>query len=174
MSQAVATALVGGALLVVSGALLWHLTRGTTLWFDEWQWALNRPGGDLGTYLRPHNEHLSLVPIAIYKALFVTAGLEHYGPYRALVIAGHLACVSLVFVHAGDGSATWPRSWPHRCCCSSDGLGVRRFATELRPLASIPAAAPSLLRLRPDLAPQPGTRASPPRGAQASADFASG
>lgn len=100
MSQAVATALVGGALLVVSGALLWHLTRGTTLWFDEWQWALNRRGGDLGTYLRPHNEHLSLVPIAIYKALFVTAGLEHYGPYRALVIAGHLACVSLVFVYA--------------------------------------------------------------------------
>jgi len=89
-----------GALLVVAAAFLWHETRGTTLWFDEWQWALYRRENDVGTFLEPHNEHLSLVPLAIYRLLFATAGLTDYAPYRALVIGGHLACVVLVFVYA--------------------------------------------------------------------------
>jgi hypothetical protein len=88
------------ALLAVAAALIWHETRGTTLWFDEWQWALYRRGNDLDTFLEPHNEHLSLVPLAIYRLLFATAGLTDYAPYRALVIGGHLVCVLLVFVYA--------------------------------------------------------------------------
>lgn len=88
------------ALMVVAAAFFWHETRGTTLWFDEWEWALYRRGRDLGTFLEPHNEHLSLVPLAIYRLLFATAGLTDYAPYRALGIAGHLVCVVLVFVYA--------------------------------------------------------------------------
>jgi hypothetical protein len=87
-------------LLVLAGAFLYHETRGTTLWFDEWMWALHRRGNNLGTFLQPHNDHLSLVPIAIYRLLFATAGLSHYAPYRVLVILGHLACVTLLFVYA--------------------------------------------------------------------------
>jgi hypothetical protein len=88
------------ALLIVGGAYLFRLTRGTTFSFDEWIWILNRRGDDVGTFLRPHNGHLSLVPIALYRLLWATAGLEHYAPYRALVTVGHLACVALVFVYA--------------------------------------------------------------------------
>jgi hypothetical protein len=40
------------------------------------------------------------VPIAIYRVLFATAGLDHYGPYRAVVTGAHLACATLVFVYA--------------------------------------------------------------------------
>lgn len=87
-------------LLVAAAILFVHETRGTTLTFDEWVWALHRRGGSLGTFLSPHNGHFSLVPIVIYKILFATAGLSDYGPYRAMVIAGHLACVLLVFVYA--------------------------------------------------------------------------
>jgi len=86
-------------LLLVAAVFLFHETRGTTFWFDEWRWVLNRQGGDLDTFLEPHNEHLSLIPIAIYKVLFATAGLEHYGVYRAMVIAGHLTCAALAFVY---------------------------------------------------------------------------
>ena len=86
-------------LLLAVGAFLFNETRGTTFWFDEWQWVTERRGNDLGTFLRPHNEHCSIVPIAIYKLLFVTAGLDHYAPYRAVVIALHLLTGGLVFAY---------------------------------------------------------------------------
>jgi len=88
------------ALLVAVGLFLFHETRGTTFWFDEWTWVLHRRGNDLGTFLAPHNGHLSLVPILVYRVLFAAAGLEHYGAYRAVVIIAHLTCVTLVFVYA--------------------------------------------------------------------------
>ena len=87
-------------LLVAAAAFFYYETRGTTLWVDEWDWAQNRRGWDLDTFLRPHNGHLSLVPVAIYKLLFATAGLTHYAPYRIVLIAAHLLCVGLVFVYA--------------------------------------------------------------------------
>jgi hypothetical protein len=86
--------------LVVGGAFLYHQTSGTTFWSDEWLWAQYRRGNDLGTFLRPYNEHLSLVPIVIYRLLFATAGLRSYVPYRVLVIAMHLVCVAVVFIYA--------------------------------------------------------------------------
>ena len=59
--------------------------------------------------LAPHNGHLSLVPVALYKLLFATAGLEDYTPYRVMVVAAHLACVALLFAYArrrvGDPAA---------------------------------------------------------------------
>jgi hypothetical protein len=89
-----------GVMLLGVGAFLFHETRGTTLWRDDWTWALHRRGNDLGTFLRPHYGHFSLVPIVIYRFLFATAGLTHYGAYRAVVIAAHLACSALVYVYA--------------------------------------------------------------------------
>jgi hypothetical protein len=87
-------------LLVVGAAFIYYETRGTTLFSDEWGWALERRGGGLDTFLKPHNEHFSLIPVALYKLLFVTVGLGDNGPYRAMVVAGQLTCVALVFVYA--------------------------------------------------------------------------
>jgi hypothetical protein len=88
------------SLLVLTAAFLYREMRDTTFWFDEWRWVLDRRSGDLDSLLEPHNGHLSLVPVAIYKALFATAGLTDYAPYRALIIAAHLVCVALVFAYA--------------------------------------------------------------------------
>jgi hypothetical protein len=88
------------AMLAGAGIFLMYETRGTTLWFDEWMWALGRRDNTLGTFLAPHNSHLSLVPLAIYRLLFATVGLDDYAPYRAVVIAAHLTCVGLVFLYA--------------------------------------------------------------------------
>ena len=89
-----------GALLIVGAAFLFHEMRHTTLWFDEWQWALERRGNDLRTFLAPHNGHFSLVPVALYKLLFATAGLDDFTAYRAMGIGAHLLCVALVFAYA--------------------------------------------------------------------------
>lgn len=89
-----------GALVIATGALLFHETRGTSLWYDEWTWLLDRRGGSLSSFLDTHHGHLSLIPVAIYKLLFATVGIRHSAPYRALVIVGHLACCVLLFVYA--------------------------------------------------------------------------
>jgi hypothetical protein len=83
-------------------------TRGTTLWFDEWQWALERRGGDVDTYLRPHNEHLSLVPVAVYKALFATVGIERSIPYRAVLVVAQALCAAIVYAYARPRVGTLP------------------------------------------------------------------
>jgi hypothetical protein len=88
------------ALLLAAGAFFLYETRGTTFWSDEWSWFLSRRDTDIATFLEPHNEHLSLVPVAIYKLLFGIAGAEDYLPYRLPVIAAHLLVVTLVFVYA--------------------------------------------------------------------------
>src|SRR5438445_181195 len=86
--------------MLAAAVLLAHDTRGTTFFQDEWRWILERRGNSLATFLDPHNQHLSLIPVTIYKLLFATVGLRHYWPYRAVVTAAHLACVPLVFVYA--------------------------------------------------------------------------
>jgi hypothetical protein len=88
------------ALLFAAAVFLFYETRGTTLWFDEWDFVLNRRGTNLATFLAPHGEHASLVPVVLYKLLFATVGIERSAPYRALVIVAHLLCVALLFLYA--------------------------------------------------------------------------
>jgi hypothetical protein len=90
-------ALVG--LAFVALVILWA-GRDITFLEDDWFFIDTRLGGTLDTYLQPHNEHLLLVPVALYKALFVTVGISHYWPYRVMVIVAHLACVVLLFLVA--------------------------------------------------------------------------
>ena len=88
-----------GVLLAATAALILYETRRTTFWVDEWDWAMRRRGNDLGTFLRPHNEHLSLIPLAIYRFLFATAGLGDYLPYRIVITVAHLGVAALLFVY---------------------------------------------------------------------------
>ena len=50
--------------------------------------------------LLPHNEHLSLVPVLVFKALFSTVGIDSYVPYRVAGLALHCGVVVLLFVYA--------------------------------------------------------------------------
>ncbi len=87
-------------LLLLGGAvLLAYETRGTSFWADEWQWILTRRAGGAASFLDPHNQHLSLVPVAIYKVLFAIVGLRHYWPYRLILIAADVACALLVYIY---------------------------------------------------------------------------
>jgi hypothetical protein len=87
------------ALAIVAAGVIVSQTQGTTFSADEWQWIMYRRGNSLAAFLHPYNGHLSLIPIAIYRVLFATAGLRTYVPYRALVIAAHLIVSTLVFVY---------------------------------------------------------------------------
>src|SRR5215204_6892946 len=72
--------------------------RGLTFFSDEWAFIESRSLGDPGTWLPPHNEHWSTIPILVYRALVETLGLTSYVPYLAVVIALHGLVVGLTFV----------------------------------------------------------------------------
>lgn len=84
---------------VVCGGLLLHLGRELTFFYDEWDWILDRRSGGAESFLRNHNGHLHLLPIAAYRVLFAAVGLGTYLPYRIAVIVVHLGCAGAVFVY---------------------------------------------------------------------------
>ncbi len=89
-----------GLLLLAAGLLLMYAGRHLTFFYDEWTFAITRRGGGVGTYLDPHNGHLSLFPVLVYKALYATVGLRHYFPYRLVLTLLHVLCGALLYVLA--------------------------------------------------------------------------
>jgi hypothetical protein len=82
--------------------------QGTTFYYDEWNFVMNRRDWDVDTFLRPHAEHFSLVPVLIFKVLFATVGLDSYWVYRLFLIVVHLAVVGLLFEYARRRVGNWP------------------------------------------------------------------
>lgn len=96
-SEATAAVLL---LMLLIGLLLMYAGRYLTFFYDEWTFVLTRRGGSIDTYLNPHNGHLSLFPVVVYKLLFATVGLRHYWPYRLVGVVLHLGCGWLLYVLA--------------------------------------------------------------------------
>ena len=91
------TAWILVAALVVGLPILLWLGRGLTFFSDEWAFIESRSLGDPGTWLPPHNEHWSTLPILLYRALVETVGITSYVPYLAVVVALHGVVVVLVY-----------------------------------------------------------------------------
>jgi hypothetical protein len=106
--------LIFAVLSVIAAAAILHQGRGLTFYYDEWSFVLNRHDGGLDDFIRPHVDHLMLAGVAMFKALYATAGLDHYGAYRVAVLAVHLVCAWLLFAVArrrvGDALALAPAS----------------------------------------------------------------
>jgi hypothetical protein len=97
-----------GALMAIAAVVLYRKGLGLTFYYDEWSFVMDRRGWDLDAFLEPHNEHIALLPAAIFKLLFVTAGLDDYWTYRIVAIIGHLATVALLFVLLRRRIGDWP------------------------------------------------------------------
>jgi hypothetical protein len=96
-----------GLCLLGSALVLYVEGRETSFFNDEWDFILDRRRNSVSTFLAPHNGHLSLIPIAVYRLLFLLVGLRHYGPYRLVLIALHLTVGTLVFVLVRRRAGTW-------------------------------------------------------------------
>ena len=97
-----------GLVSLVAFVLVLVLGRNSTFFYDEWNFVLERSGHSAKVFLRPHNEHISVVPIFIYKVLFATAGLEHHWPYLAVLALMHIGVAVCVFVLASRRVGPWP------------------------------------------------------------------
>ena len=98
---------VVGIAAAAAGVLILHLGRGTTWFYDEWSWILQRRTGSLDDFLANHNGHLNLLPIVAYKASWAFFGLDNYTPLRVLAIVLHIATCVLLFVYARRRAPVW-------------------------------------------------------------------
>ena len=91
-------AAVAFALLAAVG--LMYMGRGIGFWYDEWSFLLTRRGWTADAFLQPHNEHIVVLPVLVYKLLFETVGLSSHWPYRMLPVILHAAIGVTVFLLA--------------------------------------------------------------------------
>jgi hypothetical protein len=96
-----------GTGLLGYGLLLTFLSRHFGFFQDEYFWILHRRGWTIDAFWEPHNGHLSVVPVTIYKLLFVTVGLAHTWPYRLILVFLNLLCVVLLYILAARRAGRW-------------------------------------------------------------------
>ena len=82
----------------MAACLVWLLRQGSglTFFFDEWDFVLNR-SFSLPDLLRPHNGHLSLLPVLAYDIMRKIFGLSFYVPYQILGLLVHVSGCSAVY-----------------------------------------------------------------------------
>jgi hypothetical protein len=95
-----------GLVAVASAAFIYHQTRGSSFSTDDFAWISARRGDSAGAFLAPYNGHLSLVPIAIYRAMFALEGIASFAPYRVLlaVVATLAGLVFFEYAHHRVGA----------------------------------------------------------------------
>lgn len=77
LAVAAVVSLAAGVAALVAGRSTW--------WFaDDWNSFAMYADGSL---LQPFNGHLSLLPAAVFRAMYTTVGMEHYLPYRVMALA---------------------------------------------------------------------------------------
>ncbi len=100
------TILLGGALLASSVLLLvlgWKL-----LFFqDAWAFLLERQGSSVGDFLRPHNEHLVLLPVVISKLCVAIFGMRSARPEMFVMTLTLAAVGALLFVYVRRRLGPW-------------------------------------------------------------------
>jgi hypothetical protein len=74
------------------------LAKGSSFHTDDWSFVLARAGHSPGVFLEPHNEHLSLVPVTIYKVLLELVGLDHFEVFRLVLVLVNLAGAGVLLV----------------------------------------------------------------------------
>jgi hypothetical protein len=103
-------ALAAHGLTLAAAFTVWaYLDR--NLWFfgDEWDFLTRR--GLHGAYLSiwaPHNEHWSVLPILLWRAIYSLWHLSSYWPYLVPLLLAHTAVVHLVWRRClRDGADIW-------------------------------------------------------------------
>ncbi len=78
-------------MLLVLGSHLTFLT-------DDWAFLLLRRGFGAHQILDPHNEHIAVVPVLIYKAVLGVFGMTSQQPFRVFSVPVFMTSVVLLFV----------------------------------------------------------------------------
>jgi len=85
--------------MLASAVLLIHYRSGLNFMLDDWAFVIYREDGDIGDFLDPHNEHISILPVAIYKLFLSVFGMGSAMPLQLLSVAVFLGSVVVLFIY---------------------------------------------------------------------------
>ena len=95
------------AVSVVALVAIVGLGLGMTFFSDEWAFIESRSLDDPSTWLPPHNEHWSTLPILLYRAMVESIGIGSYVPYLVVVAVLHLSVAALVYTLLERRTGPW-------------------------------------------------------------------
>ncbi|MEK6326358.1 MAG: hypothetical protein AABM66_02380 [Actinomycetota bacterium] len=91
-----------------SGAILLLLQSHLTFINDDWVFLLHRRGTSAGAFLDPHQEHIVLAPVSIYKASLATFGMSSALPVQVVSTLVFLLSAVLLFIYLRRRVGDWP------------------------------------------------------------------
>ena len=93
--------------LLASGALLLVLQSRLSFLLDDWDFLIQRPGFSAHVVFDPHNEHISVLPVLIYKGIQAAIGMESLLPYAVVSTALFLSSIVLLFLILRRAVGSW-------------------------------------------------------------------
>lgn len=99
--------LLGAAMAVAAAMILgfaWH----TTFFADTWELLMDRRDPSVDTLLRPHNEHLVVIPIAINELFLRIFGMGADKPELILLVAFLCVTAGLLYIFVERRLGPWP------------------------------------------------------------------
>ncbi len=102
-----ALVLLGAALLAAATVLLTYAS-GLAPFQDSWEFLMHRRGFTADAFLRPHNEHIVVLPVAIDQLLLRIFGMGSATPEFAALTVALLLTAVLVFVYVRRRVGPWP------------------------------------------------------------------
>jgi hypothetical protein len=95
------------AALAGSAVLTLALTAHLTFFGDTWEFLMNRRDFTADALLKPHNEHIVVLPVLIVQSLLRLFGMTSARPEYAVLTIGLLATASLVYVYVKRRVGPW-------------------------------------------------------------------
>jgi hypothetical protein len=90
----------GAFLLLLTATIVCFFVKSSHYGLSADDWRMAERGQSLGDYLQPYNNNLSIVPIAIYRALYAVVGFGTYVPLRSFGIATETGIALAMFLVA--------------------------------------------------------------------------
>jgi hypothetical protein len=88
------------AAALASVAYVLVVGREQTLILDEWSYLTNSTGWSLEDLLRPHNDHLIVLPILLLKLMYEVFGISSHLPYQLLAVLLNVLNAGLLYLFA--------------------------------------------------------------------------
>jgi len=95
------------AALVVAAAMILVLTWHYTFLQDTWEFLMNRRAFDANSILRPHNEHIVVIPVLFEQLFLRVFGMDTAKPEIFLLTLSLLASAALLFVYLRRRVDAW-------------------------------------------------------------------
>lgn len=97
-----------GAALLASALLLLVLESRLTFFQDTFEFLMNRRAFSADSILKPHNEHIVVIPVLLVQLLLVIFGMSSAMPEFVLLTVALLATAVLLFVYVQRRLGPWP------------------------------------------------------------------